>query len=67
VIAAVVIGGTSLFGGRGSVMGALAGSILVGMLNNGLVIMGLSVAEQLMARGGIIVVAVALSLRERRN
>ncbi|HSL27514.1 MAG TPA: ABC transporter permease, partial [Acidimicrobiia bacterium] len=46
VIAAVVIGGTSLFGGRGSVMGALVGSIIMGMLNNGLVIMGLRVAEQ---------------------
>ncbi|MGH2589215.1 MAG: ABC transporter permease [Actinomycetota bacterium] len=67
VIAAVVIGGTSLFGGRGSVTGALAGSILVGMLNNGLVIMGLSVADQMIARGVIIIIAVALSLRERRT
>lgn len=67
VIAAVVIGGTSLFGGRGSVIGALFGSIIMGMLNNGLVIMGLSVAEQLMARGVIIIIAVALSLRERRS
>lgn len=66
VIAAVVIGGTSLFGGRGSVIGAFAGSILVGMLNNGLVIMGLRVADQLIAQGSIIIVAVALSLRERR-
>jgi len=62
----VVIGGTSLFGGRGSVIGALAGSIIMGMLSNGLVIMGLSVAEQMMARGAIIIIAVVLSLRERR-
>lgn len=67
VIAAVVIGGTSLFGGRGSIVGALAGSIIMGMLNNGLVIMGLSVAEQMIARGIIIIVAVALSLREPRE
>lgn len=67
VIAAVVIGGTSLFGGRGSVVGALAGSIIMGMLNNGLVIMGLSVAEQMIVRGVIIIVAVALSLREPRE
>ena len=66
VIAAVVIGGTSLFGGRGSVMGALAGSIIMGMLSNGLVIMGLSVAGQMIARGAIIIIAVVLSLRERR-
>lgn len=67
VIAAVVIGGTSLFGGRGSMFGALAGSITMGLLNNGLVIMGLSVSEQMVARGIIIIVAVALSLREVRE
>lgn len=67
VIAAVVIGGTSLFGGRGSMLGALAGSITIGLLNNGLVIMGLSVSEQMIARGIIIIVAVALSLRESRE
>lgn len=67
VIAAVVIGGTSLFGGRGSIVGALAGSITIGLLNNGLVVMGLSVSEQMMARGIIIIVAVALSLREARE
>lgn len=67
VIAATVVGGTSLFGGRGSVIGALLGALLMGMLNNGLVIMGLSVSEQMMARGAIIVIAVALSLRERRD
>ncbi len=64
VIAATVIGGTSLFGGRGSIVGALVGSLLVGMLNNGLLLMGLSVSEQLIARGAIIIAAVALSLRE---
>ena len=64
VIAATVIGGTSMFGGRGSIVGALVGSLLMGVLNNGLLLMGLSVSEQLMARGVIIIVAVALSLRE---
>jgi ribose transport system permease protein len=64
VIAAAVIGGTSMFGGRGSIVGALVGSLVLGVLNNGLILMGLSVTEQLMARGGIIIVAVALSLRE---
>lgn len=66
VLAAVVIGGTSLFGGKGSVIGALTGSIIMGMLNNGLVLMGLDVSEQMMARGIIIIVAVALSLREEK-
>lgn len=64
VIAATVVGGTSLFGGRGSIVGAVVGALLMGMLNNGLVIMGLSVTEQLVARGVVIIVAVALSLRQ---
>lgn len=67
VIAATVIGGTSLFGGRGSVVGALVGSLLMGVLNNGLLLLGLTVSEQLVARGAIIILAVALSLREARG
>lgn len=60
VIAAVVIGGTSLFGGRGSVIGAAFGSLIMGMLNNGLILMGLDVSGQMVARGMIIILAVAL-------
>ena len=63
VIAAVVIGGTSLFGGRASIAGAVTGALIMAMLNNGLILMGLEVADQLIARGVIIVVAVALSMR----
>jgi ribose transport system permease protein len=66
VIAAVVIGGTSLFGGKGSVVGAVFGSWLMGMLNNGLILMGFTVAEQMIARGIILIMAVAISLREAR-
>jgi ribose transport system permease protein len=64
VIAAAVIGGTSMSGGRGSMVGALVGSLVMGVLNNGLILMGLAVTEQMIARGVIIIVAVALSLRE---
>ena len=64
VIAAAVIGGTSMSGGRGSMVGALLGSLVMGVLNNGLILMGLAVTEQMIARGVIIIVAVALSLRE---
>ncbi|MCP4401833.1 MAG: ABC transporter permease, partial [bacterium] len=64
VIAAVIIGGTSFSGGRGSVFGAILGSIVMGMMNNGLLLMGLSVSDQMIARGVIIIIAVSLSLRE---
>jgi ribose transport system permease protein len=64
VIAAAVIGGTSMAGGRGSIVGALLGSLVMGVLNNGLILAGFSVTEQQIARGVIIIVAVALSLRE---
>ena len=64
VIAAAVIGGTSMAGGRGSIIGALLGSLVMGVLNNGLILMGFSVTEQDIARGVIIIVAVGVSLRE---
>ena len=67
VIAAAVIGGTSMAGGRGSIVGALVGSLVMGMLNNGLILMHLTVSEQMIARGVIIIAAVALSLREARE
>lgn len=58
-IAAVILGGTSLFGGKGTVLGTFAGSLLIGTINNGLIIMGLDVSEQMMVAGGIIILAVA--------
>ncbi len=67
VIAAVVIGGTNLFGGRASILGAVTGALIMAMLNNGLILMGLEVADQLIARGVIIILAVALSMREAKE
>jgi ribose transport system permease protein len=64
VIAAVVLGGTSLFGGRGTVIGALAGSLLIGMINNGMLILGLEYSQQQIVRGTIIILAVAVAGRE---
>lgn len=61
VIAAVVLGGTSMSGGTGSVIGALFGSILMGLINNALILAGLSTAQQTIVKGAIIVIAVALS------
>jgi ribose transport system permease protein len=65
VIAAVIVGGTLLNGGKGSVIGALVGALMMGMLNNGLILMGLSVSDQMIVRGLIILAAVAVSLREK--
>ena len=61
VIAAVVLGGTAMSGGSGSVIGAMIGSFLIMMINNGLVIGGLGTAQQTLMQGVIIIVAVALS------
>ena len=64
VIAAVIVGGTALYGGRGSIPGALVGSLMMGMLANGLILMGLSVSWQMIIKGMIVLAAVAVSLRE---
>jgi ribose transport system permease protein len=61
VIAAVILGGTSLFGGAGTVIGSVFGALLIGLINNGLVLMGLDVSQQLIVRGVIIILAVALA------
>jgi len=59
VIAAVILGGTSLFGGVGTVIGTVIGSLMIGTINNGLIIMGLDVSQQNIVRGLIIILAVA--------
>jgi ribose transport system permease protein len=66
-IAAVIVGGTSLFGGKGTVVGAVVGSLLMAMLNNGLILAGLSVSQQMVARAVIILIAVSISLRGKRG
>jgi ribose transport system permease protein len=67
VIAAVAIGGTSLFGGRVSIIGAVIGSWLMGMINNGLILSGFSTDEQMITRGLILITAVAIGAREAKN
>ena len=61
VIAAVVLGGAAMSGGTGSIIGALAGSLLMGIISNGLVLAGLSSAQQKLINGAIIIFAVTLS------
>ncbi len=63
VIASVILGGCSLFGGRGFILGTLLGSLIIGTLNNGLVLIGVSSSLQLVIKGAIIVAAVAFTRR----
>jgi ribose/xylose/arabinose/galactoside ABC-type transport system permease subunit len=67
VIASVVLGGTSLQGGRGSVLRTLVGVLFLGVVNNGLNILNVRVDVQLMVKGAIIVIALALSERAARG
>ena len=60
VIASVVIGGTSLNGGVGSMIGTLIGALMVGAINNGLTILGVEYYYQLMAKGIIIFLAILI-------
>ncbi|GAA1646442.1 ABC transporter permease [Kribbella alba] len=63
-IAAVILGGTSLFGGRGTVVGTLFGALLIGIVNNGLILAGLDSSQQQVIRGVIIIAAVALARKK---
>ena len=63
-IAAVILGGTSLFGGSGSVIGTLFGALLIGLINNGLILAGLDASQQQVIRGAIIILAVALARKK---
>lgn len=63
-IAAVILGGTSLFGGAGSVVGTLFGALLIGLINNGLILAGLDSSQQQVVRGVIIILAVALARKK---
>ena len=65
-ITAVVIGGTSLFGGRGSIVGTLVGALIVGVFRNGLALAGLDVLWQEFTVGVLIIVAVTLDQWIRR-
>lgn len=66
-ITAVVLGGTSLFGGRGIVLGTLVGALIVGVFRNGLTLMGVSSVYQILATGILVILAVAADQFSRRG
>jgi ribose transport system permease protein len=66
-IAAVVIGGTSLLGGAGSVIGTLVGALIMAILRNGLNLLGVSSYVQQIAIGTVIVAAVLIDMALRRR
>jgi ribose/xylose/arabinose/galactoside ABC-type transport system permease subunit len=59
-VAAVVVGGTSLFGGRGSIWGTLAGAFFIGILNNGLNLFNVSPYDQMIVKGAVLLAAASL-------
>jgi D-xylose transport system permease protein len=66
-IAAVVIGGTSLFGGRGSAYSALLGSLVITSISNGMALLGLTSSAQFLVTGGVTLAAVTLDSISRRS
>lgn len=66
-ITAVVLGGTSLFGGRGSVLGTLVGALIVGIFRNGLQLMGVPSIYQVLITGILVILAVAVDQLARRR
>jgi ribose/xylose/arabinose/galactoside ABC-type transport system permease subunit len=66
-IGAVIIGGASMAGGEGSVLGTILGAILLGLITNGLILLGISSYWQQVFSGTIIILAVALDTWRRSN
>lgn len=66
-ITAVVLGGTSLFGGRGLVLGSLVGALIVGVFRNGLTLMGVSSVFQILITGILVILAVATDQLSRKG
>jgi ribose transport system permease protein len=66
-IAAVILGGTSLFGGRGSIWGSLLGAVLITMIRNGMNLMEISQFKQMMAIGAVVIIAVWIDVIRRQH
>jgi len=66
-ITAVVLGGTSLFGGRGTIIGTLIGALIIGVVRNGLVLMGVAATYQVLITGILVILAVAVDQIARKR
>ena len=66
-ITAVVLGGTSLFGGRGIILGTLVGALIVGVFRNGLTLMGVSSVYQILVTGVLVILAVLTDQMSRKG
>jgi ribose/xylose/arabinose/galactoside ABC-type transport system permease subunit len=66
-IMAVVIGGVSLFGGKGSIIGVLLGALILGVLNNGMNMVGINIFSQYMVKGVVILAAVGIDAWRRQS
>ena len=66
-ITAVVLGGTSLFGGRGMILGTLVGAVVVGVLRNGLTLMGVDSVYQVLVTGILVILAVTVDQLSRKG
>ena len=66
-ITAVVLGGTSLFGGRGIILGTLVGALIVGVFRNGLTLMGVSSVYQILVTGILVILAVMTDQMSRKG
>jgi fructose transport system permease protein len=66
-ITAVVLGGTSLFGGRGIILGSLIGALIVGVFRNGLTLMGVASVYQILITGILVILAVSLDQMSQKR
>jgi D-xylose transport system permease protein len=66
-IAAAVIGGTSLFGGRGSAYSALLGALVIGSISNGMDLLGVASSTKFMVTGGVLLLAATVDALSRRG
>jgi ribose transport system permease protein len=66
-IVAVVIGGVSLFGGKGSIIGVLLGVLIIGVLNNGMNMAGMNIFTQYLVKGAVMLIAVGIDAWRRRR